>query len=574
MPDFDFSTLITDRSPEDLQALRDLLAVPMSDWTAEQLTEFNQAVSKGAYNYTDLNRVTACMDYLNERLTAAGYVTGYQRIVVHPDAPEPTEPLPDGYIQLDYIESTGTQYIDTGFKPTQETRVIMDAQMTTINPTDHEWFYGARQASSVSAFGFFWNYSAQKFGATYGNQQRDISSDVNKNDRIIINQDQNLLTFNDVSYEFSDNNFSCPVSLPLLARNTNGTINSFTSAKLYSCQIYDDGVLVRNFVPCQNPSGNVGLYDSVHNQFYGNSGTGAFIAAPTSGFVDLPDGYTQLEYIESSAQQYINTGHTVQSENMQVSIKFAYTGDHSNSCIFGSERSGRYSICPWGPPQLYVGQTTQIPTAYTPQNNEIAVLDVQAKNGILTDTWNNSQVGSHTYTGALNHSDPVYIFGNDIAGQASQLTTMQLYAFTLYDNCNKIREYIPCINSNGDTGLYDLVSSQFFENAGSGDFIAGPIVPEPEPPMDPYTWYEIDVPTQVQMSRYLENVSKLKNVLTLPENTIEAPEAMEGLTLQEANEIETILSIIDIYLVAMKSIVLNAGMPWAISGGPNFYFAI
>ena len=34
---FDFSTLVTDRSPEDLQALRDLLATPMADWTAEQL---------------------------------------------------------------------------------------------------------------------------------------------------------------------------------------------------------------------------------------------------------------------------------------------------------------------------------------------------------------------------------------------------------------------------------------------------------------------------------------------------------------------------------------------------------
>ena len=71
--DFDFSTLITDRAPSDLELLRDLLSTPMSDWTAEQLAAFNQAASKGAYNYTDLNRVTACMDYLNERLTALGY---------------------------------------------------------------------------------------------------------------------------------------------------------------------------------------------------------------------------------------------------------------------------------------------------------------------------------------------------------------------------------------------------------------------------------------------------------------------------------------------------------------------
>ena len=91
MADFDFSTLITDRSAADLELLRDLLSTPMSEWTAEQLAAFNQAISKGAYNYTDLNRVTACMEYLDETLRAYGYRTGYQRIVVHPEEP-PLDP--------------------------------------------------------------------------------------------------------------------------------------------------------------------------------------------------------------------------------------------------------------------------------------------------------------------------------------------------------------------------------------------------------------------------------------------------------------------------------------------------
>ena len=70
---FDFSTLITDRSQADLDALGSLLSVPMEDWTAEELAEFNLARSKGAYNYTDLNRVTAAMDYINEQLVGYGY---------------------------------------------------------------------------------------------------------------------------------------------------------------------------------------------------------------------------------------------------------------------------------------------------------------------------------------------------------------------------------------------------------------------------------------------------------------------------------------------------------------------
>lgn len=69
---FDFSTLITNRSASDLENLRALLSTPLEDWTAEQLAQFNQAISKGAYNYTDLNRVTACMEYLDETLRSYG----------------------------------------------------------------------------------------------------------------------------------------------------------------------------------------------------------------------------------------------------------------------------------------------------------------------------------------------------------------------------------------------------------------------------------------------------------------------------------------------------------------------
>ena len=45
---FDFSALITDRSQGDLDALRNLLATPMEDWTADQLAAFSRAKDGGA----------------------------------------------------------------------------------------------------------------------------------------------------------------------------------------------------------------------------------------------------------------------------------------------------------------------------------------------------------------------------------------------------------------------------------------------------------------------------------------------------------------------------------------------
>lgn len=76
---FDFSTLVTDRTQADLSNLKALLARAGS-WTEADRAEFNRAQHKGAYNYTDLNRVTEAMECLDSTFRARGYTTGYMRV--------------------------------------------------------------------------------------------------------------------------------------------------------------------------------------------------------------------------------------------------------------------------------------------------------------------------------------------------------------------------------------------------------------------------------------------------------------------------------------------------------------
>lgn len=47
-----------------------------------------------------------------------------------------------------------------------------------------------------------------------------------------------------------------------------------TEIPVYYCQIYKDGVLVRDLVPCSNPLGESGMFDFVSNTFFGNAGSG------------------------------------------------------------------------------------------------------------------------------------------------------------------------------------------------------------------------------------------------------------------------------------------------------------
>ena len=74
-----FETLVTDRSAADPEELRALLVKAVEGTaTGEEWAVLNDPGHRGAYNYTDLNRVTAAMDDLHGRLTAYGYRTGYE----------------------------------------------------------------------------------------------------------------------------------------------------------------------------------------------------------------------------------------------------------------------------------------------------------------------------------------------------------------------------------------------------------------------------------------------------------------------------------------------------------------
>ena len=273
---FDFSTLITDRSQADLDTLRALLSVPLEDWTAGQLAEFNQAVSKGAYNYTDLNRVISCMDYLNEILTEAGYVTGYHSIFVPHKAPEAPGLLPDIYTELEYVQSSGTQFINTGFIPDQDSRMVLDAQL--IDTAGTVSIGGERYSTPTDAF--TWISVNGMLRTYYNNGYAVVGSadterhvyDKNKNETLIDNAVVSTLQYDQFTADF-------PIFL--FASNENGTQGYFSTCKLHSAQLYDNGDLIKNFVPTERKKdGVVGFYDIEGGDFYTNFGTGAFISGP------------------------------------------------------------------------------------------------------------------------------------------------------------------------------------------------------------------------------------------------------------------------------------------------------
>ena len=191
----------------------------------------------------------------------------------------PGPKLPSGYTELEYIQSSGTQYIDTGFKPSGNSGIVVDYQQVgTIAYQDP--LFGARQSSSNTAFSMW--LSSNVTYPQYGNVSYDAKPiSINNNTRLIYKLDKGIASCGDKTVSFSQLSFTSSYNLVLFSVNTGGTVDTRRiSGKLYNCKIYDNNEIVRDFIPCKNPSGVIGLYDTVNSQFYQNAGSGAFVAGP------------------------------------------------------------------------------------------------------------------------------------------------------------------------------------------------------------------------------------------------------------------------------------------------------
>ncbi len=187
--------------------------------------------------------------------------------------------LPAGYTQLEYIESNGSQYINTGIYATQNTAIetkfinLSGASTTSVMIGDG-WNNGEYQFSIVAQTGApnrigGLNRSLNNFWTT----NREFIVQMNKTGLYV---DGELLGWNGSATEFTSTN---PLTLLGDATSRRGA-----TVKLFYMKIYENDTMVRNFIPAKNSSGVVGLYDLADanpaTAFYTNAGTGNFTASP------------------------------------------------------------------------------------------------------------------------------------------------------------------------------------------------------------------------------------------------------------------------------------------------------
>ena len=175
-----------------------------------------------------------------------------------------------------YIESTGSQYIDTGFKPNSSTRLVIDFDVVASSAQCA--LFGSRTAFSKDSFNVFTGANNAGYQDDYGTASKTASG-VTSSGRHTLDKNKNVFSVDGEAFNTSaTQTFSGTFPIYLLTINNGGVAMTAypTSAKLYSCQIYDNGDLVRDFVPAEDDSGNVGLWDKVNETFHPNIGSGSF----------------------------------------------------------------------------------------------------------------------------------------------------------------------------------------------------------------------------------------------------------------------------------------------------------
>lgn len=260
--------------------------LPQTLTLAEFLRQMGEFL--GGHIVAQEKRVVDSLDDMTSYQPTGRLEIGFMRLSnVDTVAQSNTKPLPNGYKRLEYIQTDGTQYINTGYIPNSNTKIEMqfynfadylsvsDPSNPIINTTA---LFGARTSQTVNSFSLFASV----------NKLNEFVFDVS-NSRVVIDQtplykqkisaQTDKITINGITKLTNVASLDCEYPLYLFSINTAGSFDERCAlGKLYSFKIYENNILQRDMTPCVRLEDNVaGLYDLVNGGFYTNEGMGEFI---------------------------------------------------------------------------------------------------------------------------------------------------------------------------------------------------------------------------------------------------------------------------------------------------------
>lgn len=191
--------------------------------------------------------------------------------------------LPEGYTAVEYIQTSGSQRIDTGVKASASIGMsadfcLVDASIiqnltTVYDPYKNYQLMVLAASSYGSPDGAVW------FVCGYSAIQYFKKADTDRHVYHFNADGQYTVEMDGIQYKKADPSQTTfpadTLNLYLFARNAT-FFDGGAHMKLYSCAMYDGGVKIRDFKPCLDADGVPCLYDLISKTAFYNQGTGSF----------------------------------------------------------------------------------------------------------------------------------------------------------------------------------------------------------------------------------------------------------------------------------------------------------
>ena len=243
--------------------------------------------------------------------------------------------LPEEYQQVEYVETTGANYFDTGVPLKSGLKMIVDWVYKDsssgnsytgghIGSPGNRWLVGS-QRNTYYYFAVGTSNIATEF--KYG--ERDIIEAywANKASYIKVNGVKST-SVNFAGYALTE---EPTYTFYLSAVNRNGSPSSIPKLTIYGAKFYQDDVLLRDYIPCVRKSDNtIGLYDLLNNSFLEMSGSGDLL---NGVLMPAPSAPLAIESVENQIPV------TIQGKNL-----YNFVNENITKNTFNASGGTRYGF--------------------------------------------------------------------------------------------------------------------------------------------------------------------------------------------------------------------------------------